>query len=259
MPVILHTDGATLDNIEMLTAAGGRYPDGTPWNPSNHPRDEKGKFRQVVAELKADLEGEVGTEGAVEGLKEIELQANQGDTDAAQQAASDVLEMVDQLAKNTEDKGLVDTLREGYGNLAEAVANLPLVFGDLNQKYRFSDLPPELKGLIEDLYKRADALLDPEHLQEAGGKLVGVHGRWRRAEPAADLGRAEQDSSFPDLIQKRGRAVARTARSPHRRRHRLRPDAGGRLRDHLHGARRGDRPRARALHTSARSRRRSPT
>ena len=52
-----------------------------------------------------------------------------------------MLDLVDQMAGATQDEDLVKTLREGYGNLAEAVANLPLVFGDLNEKYRFSDLP----------------------------------------------------------------------------------------------------------------------
>jgi hypothetical protein len=158
------------ERVAMI-AAGGRYPDGTPWNPQNHPRDEKGQFRQVIAELKQDLEGEVGTESAVEGLKEVELQANQGDTDAAQQAARDVLDLVDKMAGATKDEALVKTLREGYGNLAEAVANLPLIFGDLNEKYRFSDLPQDLQSLVEDLYKRAEARLDNEHLAEAGGKI----------------------------------------------------------------------------------------
>jgi len=170
VPLILRASDETLDGIRLL-AAGGRYPDGTPWNPSNHPRDEKGKFRQVIAELKSDLEDEVGTEQAVEGLKEVELQANQGDTEAAQSAAQGVLEMVDKIASNTEDEGAVKTLREGYGNLAEAVANLPLVFGDLNEKYKFSELPEDLKGLITDLYARAEQRLDNEHLAEAGGKI----------------------------------------------------------------------------------------
>jgi hypothetical protein len=75
------------------------------------------------------------------------------------------------MAGATQDEQLVKTLREGYGNLAEAVANLPLIFGDLNEKYRFSDLPPDLKSLIEDLYKRAESRLDKENLAEAGGKL----------------------------------------------------------------------------------------
>jgi hypothetical protein len=162
---------ADLTDRMTMIAAGGRYPDGTPWNPGNHPRDEKGRFRQVIAELKQDLEGEVGTEGAVEGLSDVEAAANRGDTEAAQQAAKDVLDLVDQMAGATKDEDLVKTLREGYGNLAEAVANLPLIFGDLNEKYRFSDLPPDLKSLIEDLYKRAEARLDKEHLAEAGGKL----------------------------------------------------------------------------------------
>lgn len=169
-PLIIHTSQEVYDGIHLV-AAGGRYPDGTPWNPTNHPRDEKGRFRQVIAELRQDLEGEVGTDDAIEGLGEVELAAGRGDTEAAQQAAKDVLDLVDQLAGATKDEDLVKTLREGYGNLAEAVANLPLVFGDLNEKYRFSDLPPDLKDLIEDLYSRADKRLDPEHLQEAGGKL----------------------------------------------------------------------------------------
>ena len=125
----------------------------------------------VIAELKKDLQGEAGTQQAVEGLDEVQQAANQGDTEAAQQAAKGVLDLVDQIAKNTEDEGAVKTLREGYSNLAEAVANLPLVFGDLNEKYKFSDLPPDLQGLMQDLYKRAEQRLDPEHLAEAGGKI----------------------------------------------------------------------------------------
>ena len=38
-----------------------------------------------------------------------------------------MLDLVDKMAANTEDKDAVKTLREGYGNLADAVANLPLV------------------------------------------------------------------------------------------------------------------------------------
>jgi len=172
VPIILHGTEQELDNVKLLVAAGGRYPDGTPWNPGNHPRDEKGRFRMVIAELKKDLQGEVGTEGAVEGLDEVEAAAGRGDTEAAQQAARDVLDLVDQMAGATKDEDLVKTLREGYGSLAEAVANLPLVFGDLNEKYKFSDLPEDLKGLIKDLYDRAQQRLDPEHLAEAGGKLA---------------------------------------------------------------------------------------
>ena len=154
-----------------LVAAGGRYPDGSPWNPSNHPRDEKGQFRQVIAELKTDLQSEAGTADAVQGLDAVQQAAGRGDIAAAQQAAKGVLELVDKIAANTQNPDAVQTLREGYGHLAEAIANLPLVFGDLNEKYRFSDLPPDLKGLITDLYKRASDRLDPEHLSEAGGKI----------------------------------------------------------------------------------------
>jgi hypothetical protein len=154
-----------------LLAAGGRYPNGEPWDPNNHPRDEKGRFRQVIAQLRSDLEGEAGTADAVEKLDEAEQAERVGDTDAAQQAAQEVLNLVDEIAGKSADPDVVNTLREGYGNLAEAVANLPLAFGDLNQKYRFTDLPEELQGLIEDLYGRAERILDNEDLSEAGGKL----------------------------------------------------------------------------------------
>jgi hypothetical protein len=169
IPSILSASDETLDGIALV--AVGHYPNGEPWDPGNHPRDEKGKFRQVIAELRSDLEGEAGTARAVEGLDEAQQAADSGDTDAAQQAAKDVLTLVDKLAENTEDKGLVQTLRDGYTSLADAVANLPLAFGNLNEKYRYSDLPPDLKGLIDDLVKRADQLVDPEHQDEASGKL----------------------------------------------------------------------------------------
>ena len=113
-----------------------------------------------------------------------------------------MLDLVDQMAGATQDEDLVKTLREGYGNLAEAVANLPLIFGDLNEKYRFSDLPPDLQGLIKDLYKRAETRLDNEHLAEAGGKLNEfMAGGDVLCQPqiSAEL---SQDPALPDLIRR---------------------------------------------------------
>jgi hypothetical protein len=154
-----------------LISAGGRYPNGEPWDASQHPRDEKGKFRLVIAELKQELKGEAGTQDAVTGLDQVQQAANTGDMEAAQSAAKGVLDLVDKIAAKTVDPESVKTLRKGYTDLADAVANLPLAFGDLNQKYRYSDLPAPLQGLITDLYKRAEQQLDPKNMEEAGGKL----------------------------------------------------------------------------------------
>jgi hypothetical protein len=154
-----------------LISAGGRYPNGEPWDQTQHPRDEKGRFRLVIAELKDELKGEAGTEDAVKGLDEVQQAANTGDMDAAQSAAKGVLDLVDKIAEKTIDPDAVKTLRKGYTDLADAVANLPLAFGDLNQKYRFTDLPAPLQGLIKDLYNRAEQQLNPADMENAGGKI----------------------------------------------------------------------------------------
>lgn len=167
----IHEDFADAVTRALL-AAGGRYPNGEPWDPTNHPRDEAGRFRQVIAKLKSDLEGEVGTADVVAKLNEAEDAEHQGNPKAAQDAAKEVLDLVDTLARSTDDPDVVKSLRDGYTSLAESIANLPLTFGDQNSKYRYSDLPDQLKGLIDDLLTRAKSILDDEAYDKAASGLI---------------------------------------------------------------------------------------
>ena len=172
---ILAEDTAEALTTQMLfgniTAAGGLYPNGEPWDPTNHPRDERGRFRDVIARLKDDLAGETGTGEAIAQLDVAADAERRGDVNAAQSAATNVLDLIDKIENNTVDAGASKTLREGYTDLAEAIANLPLNQGDENKKFRFSDLPEDLKNLIQDLVKRASDRLDGDNLDEATGKL----------------------------------------------------------------------------------------
>jgi len=152
--------------------AGGFYPDGTPWKPENHPRDEHGRFRQVIAKIKSDLEDQAGTSGAVDALERADQAAERGDIDAANKAAEDAMEIVDDIANDTDAPDTEKELRDGYRALGEAVANMPIAFGDLNQKFKYSELPEDLQSLFDQLLDRVKARLSGPDLEEAIGDTV---------------------------------------------------------------------------------------
>lgn len=164
-------DALTMSMLAVTAAVTGHYPNGEPWDPTNHPRDDRGRFRDVIAKLRNDLEGETGTADVVAKLDVAQQAEEQGDVDAAKRAAQDVLTLVDKIGQKTIDPEAVKTLREGYTNLAEAVANLPLAQGDLNKKFRFTDLPQDLQGLIRDLMSRAEKRLEPDAYDKATSDL----------------------------------------------------------------------------------------
>jgi hypothetical protein len=71
-------------------------------------------------------------------------------------------------------------VRESSRQLGETIANLPLPFGAEAEKVRYSDLPPALKNLVEDMISRvedkigkkdADVATDKIRKYMAGGDL----------------------------------------------------------------------------------------
>lgn len=153
-----------------IIAAGGRYPNGEPWNPKNHPRGEGGKFRTAVARIrKAAVKS--GQEEIVRAADKAAQAEARGNVEEAQDAAREVMKQVDDSADEIASPDTVKELRHGYRNLGEAVANLPITMGDINEKFRFTDLPPDLQSLIRDLMKRVKKNLEPEAAAKA---LSGV-------------------------------------------------------------------------------------
>jgi len=134
------------------------------------PRDAQGKFRTVLARLKQDL-GVASLDSVAEKVEEAENLDNVGDYSESARAASDVIGIVDRLETGALDAKLVENVRAGTKALGEAIANLPLPFQDQSQKIRFSDVPPALAKLIEDMLEKVENKIGVEDSAEATTKL----------------------------------------------------------------------------------------
>jgi hypothetical protein len=119
------------------------------------PRDARGKFRKVLARLKQNL----GVAGLQDALKKVETAENMefaGNYVGAADAANDLINTIDRLDSGALDATKLENVRKTAGELGSVIANLPLPFTNQAQKVRFSDLPPALKNLIDDMISRVE-------------------------------------------------------------------------------------------------------
>lgn len=134
------------------------------------PRDAAGKFRKVLARLKQDL----GVAGLQEALKQVEHAENlefAGNYTAAAKAASDLLGTIDRLDTGALDATKLENVRLTAKDLGKVIANLPLPFTNQAQKVRFSDLPPALKNLVDDMITRVESKIGKKDADVATAKL----------------------------------------------------------------------------------------
>lgn len=136
------------------------------------PRDAQGKFRTVLARLKQDL-GVASLDAVAKKVEEAENLDNTGDYAASAKAANEVIGIVDRLETGALDAELVENVRSSTKALGEAIANLPLPFQDQSQKIRFSDVPPALAKLIEDMLEKVENKIGVKDADEATQKLKG--------------------------------------------------------------------------------------
>jgi hypothetical protein len=158
------------ENTEAVTenavlAAGAKYVSG-----KNQPRDAKGKFRQVLARIKQDL-GTSGLQNVVEKVEEAENLDNAGNYAAAVQAATDLMAIFKGLDTGSLNPESVENVRKAAAQLGTAIANLPLPFDQQSQKVRYTDLPPVLRNLIEDMIKKVEEKIGKEDANEATKSL----------------------------------------------------------------------------------------
>lgn len=144
-------DSKTSQGTETPNAPeeGGSDPKFTP---ETQPRDDDGKFRLILARLRDN----VGVEGNQEILQKIAALEgiHQGDYKAASVAYADLSSSLSKIDSGALPDGTRGTLRRVSVDLAKAVANLPLPFDDQAQKVRFSDLPPVLRTMTEQLVQK---------------------------------------------------------------------------------------------------------
>jgi hypothetical protein len=125
------------------------------------PRDAKGKFRTVLARLKQDI-GDSGLQNVLDKVNEAEGLGNSGNYIEAARSATDVIGLIDRIDSGALNPQALTNVRESARALGETIANLPLPFGADATKVRFSDLPPALRDLVDDMISRVEDKIGKE-------------------------------------------------------------------------------------------------
>ena len=146
--------------LAVETQEQGKY------TPDTQPRDDKGKFRLVLARIKQDL-GDAGLQDVVQKVSEAEELNEVGNYEDAAKAANDVIGIVDRLDAGALNPQAIENVRSSAKALGEVIANLPLPFGSETEKVRYSDLPPALKNLMDDMLSRVTDKIGAKDAEEA--------------------------------------------------------------------------------------------
>jgi hypothetical protein len=134
------------------------------------PRDATGKFRTVLARIKQDL-GTSGLQNVLDKVKEAENFDSTGDYAGAAKAATDLIGIIDRLDSGALNAESLENVRNSAGELGKVIANLPFAFGEEAQKIRFSDVPPALRDLMEDMITKVEAKIGKEDADVATVEL----------------------------------------------------------------------------------------
>ena len=119
------------------------------------PRDAQGRFRDVLARLKQDL-GKSGGQAVVAKLKVAENLDNTGNYAGAVEAVADLINTIDRLDTGALNKESLENITRTTTDLGKVIANLPLPFANQAQKVRYSDLPPALQDLVENMITKVE-------------------------------------------------------------------------------------------------------
>ena len=160
----LKKEQRTRESEEKLKVRKGRY------TPKTQPRDAQGKFRKVLARLKVDL-GTAGLDRALKKVEEIENLDFSGDYGRAAEASKELISIIDRIDTKALNPDSVENVRASSAELGRVIANLPFAFGEQAKKIRYSDVPPAMKDLIEDMITRVEAKIGKEDADEATAEL----------------------------------------------------------------------------------------
>lgn len=145
------------------------------FDPSVHPRDDRGKFRDVLFRLKETISegGEAGEQAqqAVAALDDAIEQEYQGNVAEALKSAKRAMDVADDVEDELKDPREKSTLRQGYTGLGEAVARLSPTPGQVHIKYRFTDLSPEYQTVINNMLDQLREKLDTDEYNRATDDL----------------------------------------------------------------------------------------
>lgn len=156
---------------ELLPKAdrGGSEEDRPKYKPGYQPRDYNGQFKQVLARLKEDL-GDDSNQDIVNEIEENPL-IRAGDYAESVRAGLNLKSHLDRLDSKALNPDSLQNVREASRDLGTAISNLPLPFDNQAAKVRFSDLPPTLRDLMDDLIDRVHDKIGNAEGQKATKKL----------------------------------------------------------------------------------------
>lgn len=165
---------APISSPESIPATETVTPEGESdkgiFTPKTQPRDEQGKFREVLARLKQNL-GTAGLQKVLENAKEVENLHEVGDYAEAAGASIKLLDIVDRLDAGALNKVSLENVRDSASELGKVISNLPLGFNNQAEKVRYSDLPPALKNLMDSMMDRVVKKIGKKDGAEATQKL----------------------------------------------------------------------------------------
>lgn len=140
------------------------------FKPGYQPRDYNGRFRLVLARLKENL-GVSGNQGIVEDIEATDSKIRAGDYAESVRAGLDLTSKLDRLDDGALNKEAIGNVRESARDLATTISNLPLPFKNQAAKIRFSDLPPNLRDLMDEMVDRVNKKIGMEEGQQATARL----------------------------------------------------------------------------------------
>lgn len=159
---------AAIARMNALLAAGPEF------DPNKHPRsDETGQFREVLFRLNDTIKDAPNSESTSKEIDHVIELMDDGDLQKVKIATDNLLESVDQIAQQVDVSlpDLAHTIREGYSALGEAIARLPLAQGNDQERLRWSDLPPELQSLVDDVMTKLKTHVSDEAFRDITGQV----------------------------------------------------------------------------------------
>jgi hypothetical protein len=136
----------------------------------NQPRDASGQFRKVLALIKENA-GASGLDSVINKVEEAENFDDAGNYTKAVGSARQLIGIIDRLDSGALNAEALENIRSTSQKLGQVIANLPLPFGKDAEKVRFSDLPPALRDLIDDMMKKVEEKIGKKDADIATAKL----------------------------------------------------------------------------------------
>jgi len=154
-PTNVNKDGVPEGTVVPAPAERMTPAEALKYTAETQPRDARGRFRQVLARIKQDL-GTSGNQDALAKIAQVENLDFAGNYTGAVEASGDLLSIIDRLDSGALNATSLENVRSSAAELGKVISNLPFAFGDDNAKIRYSDVPPALKSLMEEMIKRVE-------------------------------------------------------------------------------------------------------